>query len=223
MAGPISIQSDIRQGCQLSTVLYALCLQPFLRSLVETVPRIRIGQRKRYAPVIAYAEDVMVFVIQPAAFTQIQQALRRYELVTGASLKPQTSKALAVGTWKELATILGIEFHDRVNILGVTFGPTIAPAMKESWTSVMCTVRAQARKSYSRNLCLAQRIHYIQLYLLAKRLVPFANLPPTHAHAQQLKTICSWFLWLGATFRFPLTTFQRPKDEGGWNFPNYEI
>ena len=95
--------------------------------------------------------------------------------------------------------------------------------MKDSWTSVLRTARAQARKACARNLCLAQRIHYVQLCLLAKVWYLAQIFPPTHAHAQQLTTICSWFIWQGATFRVPMTTLQRPKHEGGWDFPNIEI
>ena len=206
MASPVSIQNGVRQGFPLSIVLYALCLHPFLRSLEETLQRIRIGQRKRYAPVLVYADDVMVFVTQPVAFTKIHQAVCCYELVTGAGYNPRKSKRPAIGTWKEPATILGIEFHDRVNILGVTFGPTIALAMKDSWTSVLCTLRSQVRKAYARNLCLARRINHVQLCLLAKIWYLAQIFPPTHAHAQQLTTICLWLIWQGATFRVPVTT-----------------
>jgi len=58
-------------------------------------------------------------------------------------------------------TILGIEFHDRVDILGVTFDPTLALYMKDSWTGVVRAVRAQTRKAYAWNLCLAQRVSYV--------------------------------------------------------------
>jgi len=35
-------------------------------------------------------------------------------------------------------------------------------------------------------------------------------------HKQQLTTVCTWFIWQGATFRVPVTTLQRPKKHGGW-------
>jgi hypothetical protein len=143
------------------------CLYPFLRSLEVTLPRIRIWQGKRHAPVLAYSDDVIVFVTQPAVFTTIPKAVRRYELAIGASLNTHKSKSMAVGTWKESETILGIEFHDRVHILDVTLGPTIAFASTDSWKNVISNVRAEARKFYARNLCLVQRIHYVQMYLLA--------------------------------------------------------
>ena len=40
--------------------------------------------------------------------------------------------------------------------------------MNKSWTIVTGKVRAQATETYRRDLCLSQRIRYVQNYLLAK-------------------------------------------------------
>jgi hypothetical protein len=37
--------------------------------------------------------------------------------------------------------------------------------------------------------------------------------------AQQRMTTYTWLILLGATFRIPVRTLQRPKEEGGWGFP----
>jgi len=47
LAGPISIQSAVRQGCPLSMTLYALCLHPLLRTLEDNLPEIRLGRSTR--------------------------------------------------------------------------------------------------------------------------------------------------------------------------------
>jgi hypothetical protein len=51
---------------------------------------------------------------------------------------------MAVGKWTTPATVIGIEFHERVTILGVTFGPTMALSIKDTWSGVICAVCAQA-------------------------------------------------------------------------------
>jgi len=50
--------------------------------MTDILPPLQIGQRKQYIPVLAYADDVTVFVTQLAAFTDIQQAIQRYERAT---------------------------------------------------------------------------------------------------------------------------------------------
>jgi hypothetical protein len=147
LAGCIPIQSGVRQGCPLSVVLFALCMHPLLRALENGLPKRRIGRHTQHSPVIAYADDVKVFVTRPEDFVTIQQAIRTYERATGARLNPNISKALAVGPWEGHPTSLGIAFHERANSLGVEFGHTIALSMQDSWARVTCSVRAQARKA----------------------------------------------------------------------------
>jgi hypothetical protein len=136
---------------------------------------------------------------------------------------PKKSKALAIGNWKEPASVLGIELHDQVNMLEVTFGTNIANSTTDSWGCIIRVVRAQARKAYARNLCLMQRIQYVQLYLLAKIWYMPQILTPTKVHTQQLTSVCTWFIWQGAIFRVPVTTLQCPKEQGGWALPDTEV
>ena len=105
--------------------------------MTDILAPLRIGQRMRYILVLAYADDVTVFVTQPAAFTGIQQAIQRYGRATGALLKPRKSKALAIGNWAAPARALRIDFQDHINTLGVTFKPTITQSIKDSWAGVM--------------------------------------------------------------------------------------
>jgi hypothetical protein len=61
----------------LSVLFFALCLHPLVRALEDIVPNIMIGRQMPHGPVIAYADDVTVFV----QYT--------YEQSTGACLNPR--------------------------------------------------------------------------------------------------------------------------------------
>ena len=134
LAGSIPIRSGVRQCCSLSVALYALCLHTFISALEDSLPSIKIGRNSQHGPVIAYADDVTVFVTKPGDFHAIQQAIQLYERATGAQLNPSKSKALAIGAWTVPPTTLDIHFHERFNILGVEFRPTIATSTRDSWT-----------------------------------------------------------------------------------------
>jgi hypothetical protein len=125
--------------------------------------------------------------------------------------------------WSQPATALGIESHTQVTILGITYGTTIAKLVKDSWARVLQSVRAQARKAYDRNLCLAQRIQYVHLCLLAKIWYLAQILLPTKEHVQQLSTLYTWFIWQGAMFRVPVSTLQLPKEQGDWALANIDV
>jgi len=66
--------------------LYVLCLHPFLRLLDLKLPDIRIGRRTRPTSVLAYADDLNIFVISAADLAIIVEAIRLYERISGASL-----------------------------------------------------------------------------------------------------------------------------------------
>jgi len=125
-------------------ILITLCLNPLLHILEEKLQGIKLGHGTRSVPIVAYADDVNVFVTQPEDFTIIQQAICCYEQARGTKLNSQKSKALAIGNWTQPATALGIEFHDQVTILGITYGTTVTTSVQNSWAGVLRSVRAQA-------------------------------------------------------------------------------
>ena len=63
----------------MSMVLYALCLHPLLKLLDRELPGKRIGGRARTAPIVAYADDVAIFVSSVTDFAIIEEALRLFE------------------------------------------------------------------------------------------------------------------------------------------------
>jgi hypothetical protein len=219
LAGPIEIRSGVRQGCPISMILYSLCLHPLLRSLEKTLSGIPIGDQV-CSLVIAYADDITVFVSNPEDFNTISSAIRQYEMASGAQLNPHKSKALAIGTWKSPAPLMGINFHERVEILGVSFGQAMMIIRTDSWTRVISAVRAQARQSYTRNLQLSQRIQYVKMHLFAKMWFLSQVLLLNRTHVHQLTAIATWFIWRGSIFKVP--TLQLPKLEEGWDLTHVE-
>jgi len=103
------------------------------------------GRRTRTTSVVAYADDVTIFVISAADFAIIEEAIHLYKRAPGARLNPRKSKALAVGSWCTQESVLGIAYHPDVTILGVTFWGTIERTMKDSWARL--TGRRERRQS----------------------------------------------------------------------------
>ena len=81
---PIPINCAVRQGCPLSMVLYAFCLNPLLCTLDKHLTGLSMGRRHVRTSVIAYADDVTILVTSPSDIPKIQDALRCYEEATGA-------------------------------------------------------------------------------------------------------------------------------------------
>jgi hypothetical protein len=94
---PIEIRSSIRQGCPLSMLLYAICLNHFLCALHEEISGIQLGSRNQKTAVIAYADDVTILAIKPAETLKIRELITQYEDASGARINIHKSKAIALG------------------------------------------------------------------------------------------------------------------------------
>ena len=81
----------------MSMILFALCVDPLLRILEQKLPGIHIGNRANKTVVVAYADDVTIFVNSPTDLPVIHDAIQCYEKATGARLNTRKSKVLALG------------------------------------------------------------------------------------------------------------------------------
>ena len=95
--GPIPVRCAVRQVCPTNMVLYTLVLHPLLKVLEEKLLGLRMRNQERHTSVIAYADDVTIFVTSIADFPIKEEAIRLFERASGARLNPRKSKAIAVG------------------------------------------------------------------------------------------------------------------------------
>jgi hypothetical protein len=219
--GPIPIRSGVRQGCPLRMALYTLCLQPFLNMLDQRLTGIRIGSDHGPMSVVAYADDVTIFLTSITDLQVVEEAIQLFEKAYGARLNPTKSRALPIGRWRTFDTVRDIAYHPSVTILGVSFWSTIQKSATATWTHLTGQVRTLARESYPRDLCFAHRIQYVHTYLLAKIWYTAQIFLVPRQTVQQLTTAVTYFIWGGTIFRVPVTVLSARKTEGGWRFNRY--
>ena len=78
-----------------------------LRRLDETITGLRIGRTTRTA-VVAYADDITLFLTDPKDILVLAETLRRYQDTTGACLNIGKSKAMAAGSWDTTVNMMDI-------------------------------------------------------------------------------------------------------------------
>ena len=128
--------------------LFALCINPLLHYLDTHIEGIQCGRTANRVAVVAYADDVTIFVTQRDDFIIIQDALQRYEQATGARLNIQKSKVLAIGGWNDTGNDLGVDFVSNMQILGITFSATIEGTAHNSWARTTAQIRSQTQQAY---------------------------------------------------------------------------
>jgi hypothetical protein len=223
MSSKVPIECGIRQGCPLSMILYALCLNPFLRLLDSMLPGIKIGRKGTKTKIVAYADDVTVFLRSQQDIQMVMEAIVCYEQATGARINVKKSLVLALGAWDRSLNVCNVPYHDEIRILGIRFTGTVNGTAEINWEKVVHTIQAQAKDAYIRTLCLAKRIQYVHNYLPARAWFVAQVLPIPAAGIRQIRTAVNWYLWKGAVFRISFATMRRDKVKGGWNLTDIAV
>jgi len=65
ISSTLPIRCSVRQGCPFSMQLFALCVNHLLCILDDKLSGIRVGRRGDKTTVVAYADDVTIFIISP--------------------------------------------------------------------------------------------------------------------------------------------------------------
>ena len=216
-SSPIPILSSVRQGCPLSMILFAICLNPLICILEDKLTGIWIAPNGPTANVVAYADDITIFRTSPADIPIRNDALRIYEATSRARVNTRKSKAIAMSRWDSTLQIMGIPYYNEAKILGLHITSTVKASARRCWGILTARIRAQPREAYTRELNLDGRIYYVHTHLMAKAWNLAQIFPPHEASIRRLNTAIAWFIWKGATFRVPLSTLQRSKHDGGWD------
>ena len=101
----------------MSKLLYALVLNPLLYPLERNLTGIRIGHRTTKPTVVAYADDVTIFVTAPEDIQVIGDLLLIYARAKGANFNIRKSKAMAAGSWDASMDMLDIQYYPEITIL----------------------------------------------------------------------------------------------------------
>jgi hypothetical protein len=174
--------------------LYALCLDALLHALEEIMTKNRIERRSSTTAVIAYADDVTLFVSNPQDISKIQEIIRKYETASGARINYRKSKALAIGTWDTTADIMNIPYVTDVKILGIHFTATTQQTVNKNWALTTSRIRGLAQAAYYRELNLAKRILYVHTYILATAWLTAQLLPIPNNCIPQINMAIKWYI-----------------------------
>jgi len=191
-----------------------------IQSLEKNLSGVKIGRQKAPTSVVAYADNVTIFLSSVADIQKMKETLLAYEATTGPRINIRKSRVLALGTWDTTRQIMNIPHHKGIKILGFQFTDIVHSTAIATWSSVTARVRATVQETYYRDLSMDRRIQFVHEYLLSKIWYVTQIFPPPPDCMQQINTTISWFIWRGEIFRVPLSTLQHGKTEGGWNLVN---
>jgi hypothetical protein len=180
--------------CPLSMQLFALCLNPLLHILEEKLPGIRVWRRNNKTAVVAYADDVTIFVTIPEDIPITRDAIQCYETASGAHLNIRKFKAMTIEIWNTNINIIDIPYYTDIKILGFNMARTVKQSACNSWSRIKGRVRAHARETYCRYLSLSQGTLYVNAFILKKVRYTAQIFPSPDEGVRQLKSVISWYI-----------------------------
>jgi len=170
----ISINGGVRQGCPLSMLLFATCINPLLTTPDKWLKGIKVNHNSHKKTAIAYADDVTIVIRHPEEIDVIREIMHNYMDATVANINETKSSALALGSWPQAVPIMNIKYVDNIKLLGFQMATNSNKSAKMSWKKLT----SQALEIYHRSLDLASRIRYVNEVLLATAWYTAQILPP---------------------------------------------
>lgn len=126
LLSPVPFLKGIRQGCPLSGMLYSIVIETFLHNLRKNMINcsLQLPHTNKSLTTLAYADDIMIFVVSESAFEHINFTIEQYGVYSGAKINFNKSKGLWVGCWKGRQDMpLGVAWKsDSVRYLGLSIG-----------------------------------------------------------------------------------------------------
>ena len=140
----------------ISMPLFGVVLNPLICLLERYLMGIRIGQRTKKTAMMAYANNVTIFITSLADIFTIEYILLFYVRATGARLNIRKSKAKPAGLWDKSMNRLIIPRYREITVLCFRFTGTAIRTgnVTCSWTTGK--VKALAREPLGHKLLLKQ-------------------------------------------------------------------
>ncbi|KAH7935062.1 hypothetical protein HPB52_003627 [Rhipicephalus sanguineus] len=167
--------------------------------------------------VLAYADDVSLFVRNPSSLERFRHIFRSYAEVSGAQLNEAKSKALLFGAFPADA-IGNISIVTTVKVLGVFY--TCEGVAAPTWTRVLERAQRFTERASQLDLTLHEKALAAKTSVCALALhVSRVAVMPAKA-ATQLNRIITSFMWNGKPPLLRRSLLQMAVSEGGLGLPH---
>ncbi|KAH7961407.1 hypothetical protein HPB52_008892 [Rhipicephalus sanguineus] len=208
----------IRQGCPLGPTLFILSMEPLLTQLagnkgIRGFPLTGDDELK----VLAYADDVSLFVRDETSFQEFWRTFNRDAEVSGAEINAQKSKALVFGTFPEEA-VGHIQTVTTVKVLGIYFScDRVAEAtwQKALERAHLASARIKHLDLTLREKALAAKTCICAFAYYASRIAVIPSRTVT-----QLNKLIGSLLWDDKPAPVKRHFLQLPENEGGLGLPH---
>lgn len=219
----IQVCSSVRQGCALSSLLFALYVEPLCAKINKSDVIRGFVLESSDVKVLAYADDVAIFCIDRESVRNALSITQEYCEVTGSSVNFKKCVGLWHGDWT-----LSPSVYERVTwstkptcYLGIPF-----EHYRENtkyWYERAHEMRAQTERWGGRNLSIFARATVCNMFLVSKLWYIMQALYCSRLNVQKFHRIFAVFVWQSQFERTCRSNLFRRLEGGGIALPHLFI
>ena len=216
----IHVSFSIRQGDPLAMILYIIYIEPLLLYLERVAVGVRLAGNIPQS-IEAYCDDVNILTNSLSDFLVIDNAVRKFEAVSGAILsRAQKSKVIGFGSWKDknVWPLDYLKTVKEIKVFGIFFVDSYRSMIKKNW-EFRLEKFDNVIKSWSPRILenLSQRVEVIRIFALSRVYYVASILPIRITVIKKFEKIIGKFLWnsSGKVLRVSLGEMKNTLEFGG--------
>lgn len=207
----IKIRSSVRQGCPLSMLLFVLYVEPLIRMIDQSVLGVLVYDK--FLRVIAFADDVNIFLRNSEELDNVLNIIAIFSKFSKISLNLKKSKFLRINNC--CGGPFQVTETENLRLLGITFKATWNDTVDCNYDKLIADMKHRIWQVSFRNMCLIERVWYINTFVLSKLWYLAQIYPAKNQHLAKIKTMIGNFIWKNCIFRVDRRQLYLDSDMGG--------
>ena len=219
------MNSGIRQGCAVSTLLFILAVE-FMALEIKNKDTIKgIQLFTKSTCIVQYADDTTLTLLDHQSITEALKIVKTFSGVSGLELNMVKCEGIWLGPLKGNNHILfeGIKFSNGpLQCLGIYIGTDKDMCKKKNWENKLHEINNILSIWSSRNLKLFRKVVIINNLIIPKLIYNMTVLPFPPYVIQGLEDLFYKFLW-GKTHKIVKSVVIAKCENGGLNLTDMNV
>ena len=218
---PMRILFSIRQGDQLSMILYIIYIEPLLLMIERRTRGLTISSFVQKDE--DYCDDLNFLSESEGDLLIIEEIFVAFENISGALLsRSWKSKVMGLGPWqgRDRWPLPWLKPKSEMKIFGLQITPCYKKTLERCWTECFTGFQKTLLSWSSRQLeTLAQRVEVLRMFATSKLWYKASALPLPPKFVKKFEAAMVRFLWIGKLEKLKIDEVKNPVLSGGLNLP----